>query len=557
MTAMPDATQQWWYEFPSGQDLEICAYTPHVSYRAGEPVAFHVHTTAGEFSVAIYRDGAQPTPVFGRASIPGSAHRTPPECYRTGCGWPGTFTITDTGDWPSGGYIAVFTASNGPQVVRHEHWFAVAPDRGDPARLLLVAATSTWAAYNAWGGANHYEGVDGPTGDRAAATVSFERPWSRGIVSLPVGAPRKVTAGDVPIGWVPRYPTIEWALATGYPKYTASAGWATYERHFVCWAESHGYDVDVVAQHDLHHRPEILAGYGCVVMVGHDEYWSWEMRDAIDAFVDAGGGVVRLAGNFLWQVRLEDAGRRQTCHKYTARENDPFAQDEARRTRLTSCWDDRMVGRPGAQTFGTTATRGLYAKCFAATPRASGGFVVYRPRHWTLAGTDLYYGDQFGAAANVFGYEVDGLAYTIRDGLPHATGDDGVDPADVDIVAMNVATLTEEDHGHPGTQLFAGDDEARFIARVVHDDESAETIERISRGSGMMVAYRRGRGEVFNASSCEWVNGLRLRDPFTEQITHNVLKRYLNSSGRATANLNSLRVVPTGAARRGSILGAP
>jgi N,N-dimethylformamidase beta subunit-like, C-terminal len=532
LSAVRDATQQWWYERPAGEQLEIWAYTSQVSYRAGEAVAFHVHTTAREFSVVIYRDGARRTPVFERASIPGRAHPTPADSYWVGCGWPETFTITDTGDWPSGGYIAVVTAAAGPEQVRHEHWFAVAPHQADPTRLLLIAATSTWAAYNAWGGANHYEGIDGPAGNRPAATLSFERPWSRGTAELPVGAPRKVTTGETPIGWVPRYPTIEWALATGYPKYTASAGWATYERHFVCWAERHGYGVDVVAQHDLHHRPGILADYRCAVIVGHDEYWSWEMRDAIDAFVDAGGRVARLAGNFLWQVRLEDAGRRQTCHKYGARETDPLKDDQAQRARLTTCWDDRVVGRPGAQTFGTTATRGLYAKCFAATPRASGGFIVYRPRHWTLDDTDLYYGDQFGAAANIFGYEVDGLGYTIRDGLPYATGEDGVDPADVDIVAMNLATLIEEDHGHPGARLFAGDHDARFIARVVHGDQSAETIDRVSRGSGMMVVYRRGKGQVFNASSCEWVNGLRLGDPFTEQITHNVLRRYLRTHTR-------------------------
>ena len=519
---MRDATQEWWYERPTGERLELWAYTSQVSYRAGEAVAFHVHTTAREFSVVVYRDGARRTPVFERASLQGRAHRTRAHSYRMGCGWPETFAITDTGDWPSGGYIAVFTAAAGPEQVRHAHWFAVAPRRVDRTHLLLIAATSTWAAYNAWGGANHYEGIDGPAGDQPAATLSFERPWSRGIAELPVGAPRKVTTVETPIGWVPRYPTIEWALATGHPKYHASAGWATYERHFVGWAERHGYGVDVVAQHDLHHRPEILADYRCAVLVGHDEYWSWEMRDAIDAFVDAGGRVARLAGNFLWQVRLEDGGRRQTCHKYSARDTDPLKDDQRDEAGA------RTIPRRRAR-FGTTATRGLYAKCFAATPRASGGFTVYRPRHWTLDDTDLYYGDEFGGAANIFGYEVDGLGYTIRDGLPHATGEDGMDPADVDIVAMNLATLVEEDHGHPGVRLFAGDHEARFVARVVHGDETAETIDRVSRGSGMMVVYRRGKGEVFNASSCEWVNGLRLRDPFTEQITHNVLRRYLRT----------------------------
>jgi N,N-dimethylformamidase beta subunit-like, C-terminal len=488
-----------------------------------------VHTTARDFAVVIYRDGAAPTPVFECRSQPGRAHPTPTDCYRTGCGWPETFAVTDTDNWPSGGYIAVLSATNGHDTVRYEHWFAVTPSRPDSSHLLLIAATATWSAYNAWGGANHYEGIDGPNRDLPSTSLSIERPWSRGTVWLPAGAPRKVPTDEIPIGWTPRYPTIEWARATGYPKHSASAGWATFERHFVCWAERNGYQVDVITQHDLHRQPRILDLYRCAVIVGHDEYYSWEMRDAIDEFVDGGGSVARLAGNFLWQIRLDDDGRIQTCHKYTAHETDPAREDPAQRTRLTSCWDDQIIGRPGARTFGTTATRGLYAKCFAATPRASGGYTVYRPTHWTLDHTDLYYGDQFGSAANIFGYEVDGLDYTIRHGLPHATGQDGIDPDDVDIVAMNLATLIEEDHGNPGTLLYGGDADARLVARVVHHDQSDETVDRISRGSGMMVVYRRGRGQVFNASSCEWVNGLRLGEPFTEQITHNVLRRHLSA----------------------------
>ena len=31
----------------------------------------------------------------------------------------------------------------------------------------------------------------------------------------------------------------------------------------------------------------------------------------------------------------------------------------------------------------------------------------------------------------------------------------------------------------------------------------------------------------FNVGSCEWVNGLRLREPFTEKITPNVLDRFI------------------------------
>ena len=47
------------------------------------------------------------------------------------------------------------------------------------------------------------------------------------------------------------------------------------------------------------------------------------MRDRVDAYVDGGGKVARFAGNFLWQTRLSDQGKTQTCYKYIA-ESDPF-----------------------------------------------------------------------------------------------------------------------------------------------------------------------------------------------------------------------------------------
>jgi hypothetical protein len=53
LSAVHDATEKWWYERPTGEQLEIWAYTSQVSYRAGEAVAFHVHTTARDFSVVM------------------------------------------------------------------------------------------------------------------------------------------------------------------------------------------------------------------------------------------------------------------------------------------------------------------------------------------------------------------------------------------------------------------------------------------------------------------------------------------------------------------------
>jgi hypothetical protein len=50
-------------------------------------------------------------------------------------------------------------------------------------------------------------------------------------------------------------------------------------------------------------------------------------------------------------------------------------------------------------------------------------------------------------------------------------------------------------------------------------------------GSGMIASFTRGDGEVFCAGTTEWVNGLRLRDPYTEAITHTVLRRYAGRPG--------------------------
>ena len=52
---------------------------------------------------------------------------------------------------------------------------------------------------------------------------------------------------------------MEWAYANGYGKKYASAGWASYERHFIKWATAAGFEVDIVSQYDLQLRPEVIA----------------------------------------------------------------------------------------------------------------------------------------------------------------------------------------------------------------------------------------------------------------------------------------------------------
>ena len=504
---------------------QIWAYTGRMSYRAGETLELHVDTTCPRYDVEIGRDGLRREVLHRERGLEGVRRPTPDDCSSAGCGWPVSWRFAIPWDWRPGGYSIALTARRGGETVEYHHVVVVRSAEGSArAPAILLCATGTWVAYNDWGGSNAYDGVAGPGGDRFSPVLSTQRPWSRGFARLPEGAPRTTPETTPPAGACARYPYMEWAFANGYSKKYASAGWASYERHMARWLEAEGVAFDVATLHDLHAEPDLLDGHRCALFVGHDEYWSRAMRDAVDAWVDAGGRAARFAGNFFWQIRLEDGGRAQVCHKYAARAEDP-AMGTADEACATTCWEAPEVGHPGARTFGVNGSRGVYAGFGRCVGRGPGGFVVYRPGHWAFEGAHLGYGDVLGAASRVFGYEVDGLDHVVRDGLPFPTGADGA-PDGLEILAMGLASNVEADFGPWGEDLYIGDLDRAFLAEILYGDASPESLDRAGRGNGAIVTFARGRGEVFTAGCCEWVNGLRLRDPQIERVTRNVLRRF-------------------------------
>ena len=108
---------------------------------------------------------------------------------------------------------------------------------------------------------------------------------------------------------------------------------------------------------------------------------------------------------------------------------------------------------------------------------------------------------------------MDGVEYEIRGGLPHA-----VDAPGVEILALSPATTVEA-----AGLTYIGQDDAVVIARELHGAATPETIDKVSRGAGMIAQYCRGRGEVLNAASCNWVAGLIAGDPLVERVTLNAL----------------------------------
>lgn len=518
-----------YFEYPGmdGERGEIWCYTDAYAYPPGATVRLQVSSTAALFELEIVRDGAVETPVMKRSGIAARWQDTPDQCSVVGCGWETTLEFQVGADWSSGAYRVTLTAEGRDRSpIRCHHLFIVRPEAGrKPGRVLQVAATGSWTSYNTWGGSNHYQGITGPNRDQYATTVSIERPFCRGFVQLPIDAPRVPLEIYSPMAVAPRYPHMEWAYANGYSKKYASSGWASYDSHFFRWAEREGYAVDLASQHELHFNPEILDGYDCVVFVGHDEYWTWEMRDAVDTYVERGGHAARFAGNFMWQTRLEDGGKRQVCYKYRSRAEDP-AYRSADQTRTSGSWEAAEIGRPGASTFGLNATRGLYVGWGGCAPRGARGFPVYRPEHWAFAGTGIYYGDILGAEGHAFGYEVDGLDYIIRGGLPEPTQDSGA-PDGLEILALGMSSLKEESADIPADDQFLSDADAKFVAETLIGDTGEAAVDRVKRGCGMIVNFPRGKGEVFHAGSCEWVAALMRGDAMVERVTANILNRYL------------------------------
>lgn len=517
-----------WYEFPREDPAfpEVYSYTDAISFDPGEEVIFRSSATAETWTLEIYRDGASPETVHKVEGLAGRFTPVPPEAYRNGCNWPESHRWRLPDDLRSGFYRVVSSCDrpDGARWVQH-HFFVVRPtERTRAAKILMILPTGTYTAYNDFGGANHYFGVAGEAGNLASPVLSLQRPWTRGAVWLPPGAPR-ICADPAPeFGDAPRYSMKDWAYANGFGQFYAAAGWAQYDRHFLVWAENEGYSLDIITQTDLHYRPELLDAYPCAVIVGHDEYWTREMRLAIEAYVEHGGHLARFGANFLWQIRLEDEGRRQVCYKFDAIHEDPVSGAGDLHL-LSTAWQDRHVRWPGASTVGVNGVGGVYASWGGFAPLGQRGFTVYRPGHWAFAGTGLHYADIFGDKAHIFAYEVDGLDYTFRHGLPYPVPAEG-QPETIEILAMAPAVMAEDEPPGEGFRYYVRNSDHRGLVECMTGDQSPETLADLKYGSGMMVHMTRGKGEVLTAGTCEWVMGLKRRDPYTEQITRNVLNRF-------------------------------
>jgi hypothetical protein len=469
----------------------------------GEEVELHV-SSSGPFGVEVAREGGEREVVWRADAVAGTEHPVPATASADGCGWPTALTIPVGEEWRSG-YHAVRLAS-GDQ--RADAFFSVRPV-GDRAPILLVLSTSTSNAYNDWGGPSLYTG---------GTRVSFERPLGRGFLFKPEPARRKAQAA--PDREALAY--FAWADEHHLSRWSGGAGWWTWERPFVAWAEREGFAIDVAASHDLEEHPEVLDGHRLFLSVGHDEYWSWGMRDAVEGFLADGGNAAFFGGNTCWwQVRFEDGGRAMTCFKYRADEDPVLGTPDERS--LSGAWPDRRIGRSEAAMTGLSFSRGGYSRYGLGVPRASGAYTVWRPDHWAFEGTDLRYGDALGLADAIVGYEVDGCELTMAGGLPVPTHMDGA-PDTLEVLATAPARLWSQDE--QPTRYAHEPGELEHVAMVLFGDAWEEELPRIRSNHAVVACFDLpGGGTVFNAGCTDWTYGIEGGDADVRRITRNVLER--------------------------------
>ncbi len=498
-------------------------YADRQSYRAGEVVEMRCSSRASIATASVFKVGRERTEVWRQEGITIGEHPYPEHAYATGCGWPVAFTVDVDPAWPSGFYeVSLHADGETGEPATSEAFFVVRPSAPTSADAILVLATNTYNAYNQWGGRCLYSD---------AVKVSFDRPLERGYLRRP-SAPDEV-AYDGRVNSIVSEPDEEHLQLQRYltdfdlPLWCASSGWHTWERRFVRWAESEGLTLDYAVNSDLEFHPEVLDGQRLMLSVGHDEYWSWKMRDTADAFVENGGSWAIFSGNTcFWQVRYEDDGRTMVGYKGRAESLDPLAGTEDHR-RITTMWSLPSIGRPEAQTIGLSFTRGGYARVGKATPRSSGGYSIHRPDHPVFEGTELRYGDQLGVPDKIVGYEVDGCELTMVNGDPVPTYNDGTPPG-LEVLGTAPARLISITPTlcEAPVELWAGIDppgDLEGVAAGLYGSASPENIARIAHGHAVMCTFTKGKGRVFNAGTTDWSCGLDA-DPLVQQVTRNVIR---------------------------------
>ena len=381
----------------------------------------------------------------------------------TNWGWPSSdFTIPD--DWASGAYVAVFVEGedepvdsgsvdpDDPNYFYPRTLFVVksaAP--GESAGILYKVPLFTYCAYDFEGFVSLYTGQSKVTMQRVGASGLGGDPYDKDVSD---------------------------AYDLTSPRQTFSH----WDAPFISWLESNGYQADYCTDLDIHENADdFLQNYSLLLSVGHDEYWSEEMRTNVEDFVSNGGNVAFFSANTCWwRIHLTEMNTAFTCDKTVHSGN-------------TQPYDQWMRTQPETALTGVSYK---HAGGWWSDERDPVGFTVQYPDHWVYAGTALAMGEFVGNGTNeaLVGYECDGARIAGQDSQGNY--------------------LASHSDGTPSTFVILG------VGQLGPSWED--------RQGGNCAAATMGlwgdAGIVFTAATTDWARVLAAGNPNVDRITRNVLE---------------------------------
>ncbi|MBN3554180.1 cell wall-binding repeat-containing protein [Fictibacillus nanhaiensis] len=341
------------WEITKSGGNRLQGYTSKTSVKPGELQTFYLKSNK-PFELQIFRmghyDGEGGTLV---RSMKGFNAHIQPRSFNTenmDAGWRPTTSFTIPKEWKSGFYLAKITnldneQSYMPFVVSNPNPFA----NVDAAVLI---STNTYQAYNNWGGKSMY-GYNSAN-KVPAIKLSFNRPY---------------TAGN------------------------GAGEFFAFEYNLVRWLEKQNYNLTYLTDDDVHKGALNTLNAKSLIIAGHDEYWSKEMRDSIEEQTNSKMNIGLFSANVgYWQIRMEKNNRVMVGYKARAFE-DPYQKIDP--SKVTTTFRSSPVNRPENQVFGMM---------YHGIPEKTMPLVITNATHWLYKDTGLKNGEKI---SGVVGGEID------------------------------------------------------------------------------------------------------------------------------------------------------
>lgn len=363
-------------------DPTIEGYAAQFSVNRGETVDFKINTDSRHYRIDIYRlgyyggNGARLVHSIERNLATAQVQPLPLFDPETRLVDAGNWAVSASWDMPddavSGVYYAKLTrfdGSGGDNMMTF-----IVRDDDNPSDITFQTSDTTWQAYNWWGGYNFYGGIDDGGKAGRAYKVSYNRP----II------------------------TRDGGFAAGPQDFIFGVEYAA-----IRWLERNGYDVNYITGIDTARDGAQLLNSKVLLSVGHDEYWSADQRDNVEAARDGGVNLAFLSGNEMywetrWETSIDGTG---TPYKTLVSYKERWANDNIDVEGTTSTWRDPHLGsgEPENALTGTMFTVDAYRLDTIEIPYDLSNF-----RFWTnTAVDDIQPGQVYALTPNLLGYEWD------------------------------------------------------------------------------------------------------------------------------------------------------